>query len=167
MNVKLQFVLNPFTMHSTEQQQNMSTTKQNKVHGVLGGCVIELMLVYSFLVGCQAGALREALPAQRALVGLLPTVDHRVSDQVALFGEAAAALRAAERLLPRVTPQVFFQLTEPGEAFVTVRAAEPLLANAGPPGCPHPPHQAETAAAAVGHGGARGCQSRVVSVRML
>lgn len=101
----------------------------------------------SFLMGLEAGALGEALPAQRALVGLLPAVHHRVSDEVALFGEAPAALQAAERLLARVTPQVLLQLTEPHEAFVAVRAAELLLSEAGPPGSPHPPHEAKAAAA--------------------
>lgn len=95
----------------------------------------------------EAGALGEALPAQRALVGLLPAVDHRVPDEVALFGEAPTALHAAERLLARVAPQVLFELAEPREAFVAVRAAEPLLAEAGPPGRPHPPCQARAAAA--------------------
>lgn len=98
-------------------------------------------------MGLEAGALGEALPTQRALVGLLPAVDHRVSDEVALFGEAPAALQAAERFLARVTPQVLFELTEPHEAFVAVGAAEPLLADARPPGSPHPPRQAEAAAA--------------------
>lgn len=97
-------------------------------------------------MGLQAGALREALPTQRALVGLLPAVDHRVSDEVALFGEAPAALQAAERFLPGVTPQVLFELTEPREAFVAVRAAEPPLADARPPESPHPSRQAEAAA---------------------
>lgn len=106
-------------------------------------------------MGLQAGALGEALPAQRALVGLLSAVDHRVSDEVALFGEAPAALQAAERFLPRVTPQVLFELTEPHEAFVAVRAAEPLLADAGPPGRPHPPRQAEAAAAVPAERGGR------------
>lgn len=100
-------------------------------------------------MGLEAGALGEALPTQRALVGLLPAVDHRVSDEVALLGEAAATLQAAERLLPRVTPQVLFELTEPHEAFVAVRAAESLLTNARRPGRPHPPHQAEGGGAAV------------------
>lgn len=98
-------------------------------------------------MGLEAGALGEALAAQRARVGLLSAVHHRVSDQVALFGEAAAALQAAERFLPRVAPQVLLELTEPHEAFVAVRAAEPLLANAGPPGRPRPPRQAQAAAA--------------------
>lgn len=98
-------------------------------------------------MGLEAGALGEALPAQRALVGLLAAVHHGVPDEVALFGEAPAALQAAERLLPRVAPQVLFELTEPHEALVAVRAAEPLLAHAGPPGRPHPPRQAEAAAA--------------------
>lgn len=98
-------------------------------------------------MGLEARALGEALPAQRALVGLLPAVDHRVSDEVALFGEAPAALLAAERFLPRVAPQVLLELTEPHEALVAVRAAEPLLADAGPPGRPHPSRQAEAAAA--------------------
>lgn len=104
--------------------------------------------VCCFLVGREAGALREALPAQRALVGLLPAVDHRVSDQVALLGEAAAALHAAEWLLARVTPQMLLKLAEPREAFVAVRAAEPLLAEAGSPRRPHPPREAEAAAVA-------------------
>lgn len=95
----------------------------------------------------QAGALGEALPTQRALIGLLSGVDDCVSDEIALFGEAPAALQAAEWFLPRVTPQVLFELTEPHEAFVAVCAAEPLLANAGPPGRPHPPRQAEATAA--------------------
>lgn len=103
----------------------------------------------------EAGALSEALPAQRALVGLLPAVDHRVSDKVALFGEAPAALQAAEWLLPRVTPQVLLELTEPHEAFVAICAAEPLLTNAGPPWRPHPPREAEAAAAVPAEGG--GC----------
>ncbi len=103
--------------------------------------------VCCFLMGLEARALREAFPTQRALVGFLPTVNHCVPDEVALFGEAPAALQAAERLLPRVAPQVLFELTEPHEAFVAVRAAEPLLAKAGPPGRPHPPRQAEAAAA--------------------
>lgn len=106
------------------------------------------MSVGCFLVGLEAGALREALPAQRALVGFLAAVDHGVSDEVALLGEAAAALQAAERLLPRVAPRVLLQLTEPHEAFLAVRAAEPFLSGAGRPGRPHPPRQAEAAAAA-------------------
>lgn len=108
--------------------------------------------VCCFLMGLQAGALGEALPTQRALVGLLAAVDHRVSDEVALFGEAPAALQAAEGFLPRVTPQVLFELTEPRAAFVAVRAAEPLLAHAGPPGRPHPPWQAKAAAAVPAEG---------------
>lgn len=107
-------------------------------------------------MGLEAGALREALPAQRALVGLLAAVHHRVSDEVALLGEAPAALQAAERFLPRVTPQVLLELTEPHEAFVAVRAAEPLLADAGPPGRPHPPREAEAAAAVPAE--RRGCR---------
>ena len=116
--------------------------------------------MHCFLVGLEAGALGEALPALRALVGLLPAVDHRMSDEVALLGEAAAALQAAERLLARVTPQVLFELTEPREAFVAVCAAEPLLAEAGPPGRPHPPRQDKAAAAApvrVPHMRSAGC----------
>lgn len=115
-------------------------------------------------MGLQAGALGEALPAQRALVGLLSAVDHRVSDEVALFGEAPAALQAAERLLPCVTPQVLFELTEPHEALVAVRAAEPLLADAGPPGRPHPPRQAEAAAAVPAERGGRWVWRRQILV---
>lgn len=110
-------------------------------------------------MGLEAGALREAFPTQRALVRLLPAVDHRVSDEVALLGEAPAALHAAERLLSRVTSQVLFELTEPHEAFVAVRAAEPLLADTRSPGRPHPPRQAEAAAAAAAEpAGRRRCR---------
>lgn len=112
----------------------------------------------------EARALGEALPAQRALVGLLPAVDHRVSDEVALFGEAPAALHAAERLLARVTPQVLFELAEPGEAFVAVRAVEPLLAEPGPPGRPHPPRQAQTASNSVCGEGACGVRPSLALV---
>lgn len=108
--------------------------------------------MYCLLMGLEAGALGEALPAQRAPIGFLPAVNHSMSDQVALFGEAPTALQTAERLLSRVAPKVFFELTEPHEIFVTVRAAEALLANARPPGGPHPPPQADVTAA----GGRRG-----------
>ena len=128
-------------------------------------------------MGFEAGALGEALPAQRALVGFFSAVDHSVSDKVALFGEAAAALHAAEGLLARVTPQVLLELTEPREAFAAVRAAEALLAEAGPPGGSHPLRQAEVAAALSeeGDGGVGRCMAQVwvshrrsaVSVQML
>lgn len=122
--------------------------------------------VRCFLMGLEAGALGEALPAQRALVGLLSAVHHGVSDEVALFGEAPAALQAAERFLPRVTPQVLFELTEPHERFVAVRAAESLLADAGPPGRPHPPRQAEAAAAVPAEGRGRWVWRRRMLVRV-
>ena len=92
------------------------------------------------LVGLEAGALREALPARGALVGLLPAMHHGVPDEVALLGEAAAALKAAEGLLPRVPPQVLLQLAEAHKALVAVRAAEALVPDAAAPPRqgPHP-----------------------------
>lgn len=112
--------------------------------------------VRRLLVRLEAGALREALPAQRALEGFLPAVDHGVADEVALLGEAAAALHAAVRLLARVAPQVLLQLAEAQEGLVAVRAAEALLAQAGPPGRPRPPGRAQAAAALPAEGGGGG-----------
>lgn len=98
-------------------------------------------------MGLEAGALSEALPTLWAPVGFFTTVDYGMSDEVAMFSEAPAALQAAEWFLPCVAPQVLLELTEPREAFVTVCATEPLLTNSRPPRCPHPPRQAEAAAA--------------------
>ena len=97
-----------------------------------------------FLVGFQAGPLGKALPTQGTLIGFLATVNHRVSDEVALLGETPAALETTEGLLARVASQVLFELAEPHEALCAVRAAEPLLPNARSPRRPHPPAQAES-----------------------
>ena len=75
------------------------------------------------MVRLEAGALREALGARRAAVGLLAAVHNGVAHQVAVLGEAAAAGGAAERFLARVAAQVLLQLAQARKALRAERAA--------------------------------------------